>query len=169
MANLAELTQKLKEIFQIDRADLDFGIYRILNTRNQEIETYLTCNGPVEPPTSLGFALAGNFYPDFLLWLVDKTSGKQWLSLIDPKGIRELDLSNAKFNLNQQLQELAQSLNIHSPILSSFILSITKPEDLVNINEPIEYFYQRNILFMHEDNYLPKLFTMILQDQGSSI
>ena len=29
----------------------------------------------------LGFALAGNFYPDFLLWLVDDTTGKQWLRL----------------------------------------------------------------------------------------
>lgn len=31
----------------------------------------------------LGFALAGNFYPDFLLWLVD--TDKQSLSFIDPK------------------------------------------------------------------------------------
>jgi hypothetical protein len=34
----------------------------------------------------LGFALAGNFYPDFLLWLVDDASGKQWLTFVDPKG-----------------------------------------------------------------------------------
>ncbi|EBU7376228.1 type III restriction endonuclease subunit R, partial [Salmonella enterica subsp. enterica serovar Give] len=45
----------------------------------------------------LGFATAGNFYPDFLLWLVDDESGKQWLSLIDPKGIRNLNLDDAKF------------------------------------------------------------------------
>lgn len=42
MSQLIELTRKLKEIFQIDRADLDFGIYRILNTRSQEIERYLS-------------------------------------------------------------------------------------------------------------------------------
>lgn len=41
MSQLTELTHKLKEIFQINRADLDFGIYRILNTRSQEIERYL--------------------------------------------------------------------------------------------------------------------------------
>jgi hypothetical protein len=38
----------------------------------------------------LGFALAGNFYPDYLLWLVDDVTGKQWLSFIDPKGLRQM-------------------------------------------------------------------------------
>lgn len=42
MSALTELTQKLSEIFQIDRADLDFGIYRILNSRSEQIERYLT-------------------------------------------------------------------------------------------------------------------------------
>lgn len=42
MTQLTELTHKLKEIFQINRADLDFGIYRILNTRSAEIERYLS-------------------------------------------------------------------------------------------------------------------------------
>ena len=37
MASLDELITKLKEIFQTDRADLDFGIYRILNSRSAEI------------------------------------------------------------------------------------------------------------------------------------
>ena len=41
MSALTELTQKLSEIFQIDRADLDFGIYRILNSRNEQIAHYL--------------------------------------------------------------------------------------------------------------------------------
>ncbi|MEG9500073.1 site-specific DNA-methyltransferase [Mannheimia indoligenes] len=41
MSALTELTNKLKEIFQIDRADLDFGIYRILNSRNEQIAHYL--------------------------------------------------------------------------------------------------------------------------------
>lgn len=41
MSKLTELTTKLKEIFQINRADLDFGIYRILNSRNREISDYL--------------------------------------------------------------------------------------------------------------------------------
>lgn len=41
MTHQTELIKKLQEIFQIDRADLDFGIYRILNSRSQEIGDYL--------------------------------------------------------------------------------------------------------------------------------
>ncbi len=36
-----ELVAKLREIFQIDRPELDFGIYRILNARASEINDYL--------------------------------------------------------------------------------------------------------------------------------
>ncbi len=36
-----ELVTKLREIFQIDRPELDFGIYRILNARATEINDYL--------------------------------------------------------------------------------------------------------------------------------
>ena len=54
MSQLAELTAKLKEIFQINRADLDFGIYRILNTRSQEIEHYLSQTLPQAVKTALG-------------------------------------------------------------------------------------------------------------------
>ena len=41
MSYQTDLIAKLKEIFQIDRADLDFGIYRILNSRSKEISDYL--------------------------------------------------------------------------------------------------------------------------------
>lgn len=41
MTALSELTDKLKEIFQIDRPDLDFGIYKIMGSKAAEIEQYL--------------------------------------------------------------------------------------------------------------------------------
>jgi len=40
-AKFQELVAKLREIFQIDRPELDFGIYRILNARADEINDYL--------------------------------------------------------------------------------------------------------------------------------
>ena len=40
-AKFQELVAKLREIFQIDRPELDFGIYRILNARASEINDYL--------------------------------------------------------------------------------------------------------------------------------
>ena len=41
MSKYNELVTKLREIFQIDRPELDFGIYRILNVRAGEINQYL--------------------------------------------------------------------------------------------------------------------------------
>jgi adenine-specific DNA-methyltransferase len=41
MSKYNELVTKLREIFQIDRPELDFGIYRILNARAGEINRYL--------------------------------------------------------------------------------------------------------------------------------
>lgn len=42
MSKFDELTEKLREIFQIDRPDLDFGIYRIVGARRAEIDDFLT-------------------------------------------------------------------------------------------------------------------------------
>lgn len=41
MNKFNELVIKLREIFQIDRPELDFGIYRIMNARADEINDYL--------------------------------------------------------------------------------------------------------------------------------
>ncbi|NTU58466.1 MAG: site-specific DNA-methyltransferase [Chlorobiaceae bacterium] len=41
MSKYEDLVRKLKEIFQIDRPELDFGVYRILNSRVVEINDYL--------------------------------------------------------------------------------------------------------------------------------
>ena len=41
MSKHDDLVKKLKEIFQIDKPELDFGIYRILNARVVEINDYL--------------------------------------------------------------------------------------------------------------------------------
>ena len=113
----------------------------------------------------LGFATAGNFYPDFLVWLVDDKSGKQWLSLIDPKGIRNLNLDNAKFSLYQEIKSLESKLGDNAFSLSAFILSDTRFDDLINISEDKMELENRNILFMEDggDIYLAKVFSKILE------
>lgn len=42
MSKYDDLVSKLREIFQIDRPELDFGVYRILNARADEINAYLS-------------------------------------------------------------------------------------------------------------------------------
>jgi hypothetical protein len=82
----------------------------------------------------LGFALAGNFYPDYLLWLVDDDTGEQWLSFVDPKGIRQMNLNDAKFGLYKEVKVLQEKLADPKLVLNAFILSATKFSDLLNVS-----------------------------------
>ena len=41
MSKLEELKKKLREIFQLDQTDLDFGIYKIMNEKSAEITDFL--------------------------------------------------------------------------------------------------------------------------------
>lgn len=116
----------------------------------------------------LGFALAGNFYPDFLLWLVDDATGKQWLTFVDPKGLRNLDLSHPKLGLYKEVKTLEATLAAQikaeeAPlVLNAFVLSPTKFSDLLNVGNLTKKadLESRNVLFMEDgaSAYLTKLF-----------
>ena len=96
---------------------------------------------------------------------MDKESGQQWLSLIDPKGIRQIDLSDPKFGLADEVKRLQQELKLDI-CLNSFILSVTARRDLLNVADwTDEDFRARHILFM-DDDYLPEMFAMILAEGG---
>ena len=120
----------------------------------------------------LGFALSGNFYPDFLLWLVDNVSGKQWLTFVDPKGLHNLDLSNPKLGLHKEVKTLettlAQQAGPNEPplVLNAFILSATKFSNLLNVGDPAQKaeLERRNVLFMEDgaNRYLKKLFKVLV-------
>lgn len=58
MSKFNELVTKLREVFQIDRPELDFGVYRILNARADEINEYLEkrLKGKVEQALASGNA-----------------------------------------------------------------------------------------------------------------
>lgn len=50
----------LRQIFELDKADLDFGIYRILNFRHREIEEFFTTRLPQKITETLQPFAAGN-------------------------------------------------------------------------------------------------------------
>ena len=112
-----------------------------------------------------------NFYPDFLLWLVDDASGKQWLTFIDPKGLRNLDLSHSKLGLYKEVKTLemtlaSQALAGEAPlVLNAFILTPTKFADLLNVGDSIKKIEleNSNVLFMEDgaNTYLKKLFVKL--------
>lgn len=117
----------------------------------------------------LGFATAGNFYPDFLLWLVDEKTGQQHLSLIDPKGIRQMDLTDPKLQLYKEIKSIEQQLNDVKLNLSAFVLSCTGFNSLLNNNQSQQELEDKHLLFMEEGGYkyLPKLFEKMLNKNHS--
>ena len=120
----------------------------------------------------IGFSTAGNFYPDFLLWLVDDATGEQWLSFVDPKGLRQLDLDHPKLGLYSEIKKIETDLASQAapgepPLtLNAFVLSPTRYSDLLNIGDKIKKheLEKRHVLFMEDGgrNYLEKLFNFIL-------
>ena len=109
----------------------------------------------------VGFALAGNFYPDFMLWLID--GDKQYLTFIDPKGIRQVDLGSAKLKLYKEIKKLEKDLGDGDIILNSFILSMTKFADLLNNSQSPSQLESKHILFLEDGGpkYLPKMFSLM--------
>jgi hypothetical protein len=111
----------------------------------------------------LGFALAGNFYPDFLLWLVDDTTGEQWLNFIDPKGLRQINLNDPKLGLYKEVKVLQEKLGDPKLSLNAFIVSATPFASLLNVSCKQDDLEERNVLFMPDGGpaYLKKLFERI--------
>jgi hypothetical protein len=72
----------------------------------------------------IGFFEAGNFYPDFILWLL--MPDRQYVSFVDPKGIRNLQGTNdPKIRFHETIKELEQRLDDSKVILNSFVVSVT--------------------------------------------
>ena len=111
----------------------------------------------------LGFALAGNFYPDFLLWLVDDATGEQWLNFIDPKGLRQMNLDDPKLGLYKEVKVIQAKLGDPKLTLNAFILSVTRFESLLNVSCHQEDLENRNVLFMPDGGamYLRKMFERV--------
>lgn len=111
----------------------------------------------------LGFALAGNFYPDYLLWLVDDETGEQFLNFIDPKGIRQMNLTDPKLGLYREVKVLQDKLADPKLTLNAFILSGTPSDSLINVTCDKSDLEDRHVLFMNEGEsvYLSKMFAKI--------
>ena len=70
----------------------------------------------------VGFFEAGNFYPDFVLWLVE--AEQQHIAFVDPKGLRNIEGPNdPKLRFAQTIKELQARLGDPAVELDSFIVS----------------------------------------------
>ncbi|GIW56342.1 MAG: type III restriction endonuclease subunit R [Nitrospiraceae bacterium] len=109
----------------------------------------------------IGFFEAGNFYPDFILWLL--VGERQYVSFIDPKGLRNLEgPEDPKIRFHLTIKELERQLGDPAVVLNSFIVSSTRVPEVAWWDDGMtkDEFEARNVLFQREDRatYIEKLF-----------
>ena len=98
----------------------------------------------------VGFFEAGNFHPDFILWLL--AGDRQNVIFVDPKGIRNIGPSDPKIQFYRTIKEIEQRLGDPAVRLQSFIVSNT-PSTTMQMLWRMEKseMQMRNILFQEED------------------
>ena len=108
----------------------------------------------------IGFFEDSGFYPDFIMWLI--VNGKQYITFIDPHGLRQESITSSKIRLHKSIKTSIQSkLAEPSVVLNSFILSPTKYAELPDRSTPKAEWIENNVLFMEDVNYIQRLFDTI--------
>lgn len=130
----------------------------------QDRELYLLRN--MSRGKGIGFFAAGNFYPDFILWIVE--GDRQYITFVDPKGIRNLSgLGDAKIAFSKTIKELEQKLADPKVVLNSFIVSttaFTSPGWWAGFDK--EIFSQNNVVFQHDDknSYIETILSKVVAE-----
>jgi hypothetical protein len=98
----------------------------------------------------VGFFEAGNFHPDFILWLL--IGGKQHVVFVDPKGIRNIGSTDPKVQFYETIKEIEARLGDASVKLHSFIVSNT-PSHTMRVLWGVTKAEMHNwhVLFQEED------------------
>ena len=130
-------------------------------------ELYLLRN---KSKVGMGFFEAGNFYPDFVLWIIDTETGMQRISFVDPKGLMKLTENDPKIKFYKKIKELQQRLAInsnlsHPVILNSFIMSATPSNDIAAFwqMDKVER-EKRHIFCLDQDDCISSMLSVILND-----
>jgi hypothetical protein len=111
-------------------------------------ELYLLRN--LSKGRGVGFFEAGNFHPDFILWLL--AGGKQHVLFVDPKGIRHLGPTDPKIQFHETIKEIEQRLGDPDIRLQSFIVSNTQSATMQRLwNMKKADMQKRHVLFQEED------------------
>ncbi len=147
-----------KNVVEIKPAPLNKGEYQFVedlkafhdNHTNffQDRELYLLRN--LSRGRGVGFFEAGNFYPDFILWLLENK--QQRVIFIDPKGIRNLGWDDPKIRFYETIKEIEQRLKNRDVCLQSFIVSNTPSATMRRLWRIEKSEMQKsNILFQEKD------------------
>ena len=108
----------------------------------------------------VGFFEAGNFHPDFILWML--TEGKQYVTFIEPHGLMHEGPRSEKIQFYERIKDVERRLADPTVILNSFILSWTRyPQLNWGISKPT--LEGMHVLFMKDDmdEYINKLIAKV--------
>ncbi len=116
----------------------------------------------------IGFFEAGNFYPDFILWLL--TGDRQYVTFVDPKGIRNLEGPNdPKIRFSHTIKELEARLGDPNVILNSFIIATTPFKEVGWWTDGLskDEFSDAHVLFQKDDRttYIKTLLETVVADE----
>lgn len=109
----------------------------------------------------VGFFEAGNFHPDFILWMI--VDGKQYVTFIEPHGLLHEGPGSDKVQFYKRIKDVEKRIANPDVILNSFILSWTKYPQL-RWGNPQDEMEANHVLFMtdHRDRYIGKLFEALM-------
>lgn len=111
-------------------------------------EMYLLRN--LSKGKGVGFFEAGNFHPDFILWLL--IGNMQYVTFLDPKGIRNIGLNDPKIQFYQTVKDIEKRLGDPNVVLNSFIISNTPSHEIERLWGVRKADIQaKNIVFQEED------------------
>ena len=110
----------------------------------------------------IGFFEAGNFYPDFILWVIE--GDQQSINFIDPKGIMNIAPNSPKLDFYNTIKTIEKEMGDDKVALNSFIISATPYNDIKDRFAGMEKsdFKDRNILFQQDSNCIDNLFKKII-------
>ena len=115
----------------------------------------------------IGFFEAGNFYPDFILWLI--IDRKQYINFIDPKGLRNLKgPDDPKIAFFKTIKTIEDDLRSQDSMitLNSFIVSNTRSPEVGWWDGGMtkEQFEKMHVFFQEEDKdtYIEKILNLVI-------
>lgn len=117
----------------------------------------------------MGFFEAGNFYPDFILWI--DTPDTQYISFIDPKGLMHMQPDDSKIKFSSTIKELeaqlAPTANEKKIVLNSFIMSGTSAEELDMWWSTLDRKYResKNVYTLDNPECIESMIKNILKDE----
>jgi hypothetical protein len=117
----------------------------------------------------IGFFEAGNFYPDFVMWLVDNNEDRQYVTFIDPKGILRLDgVEDPKIRFHETIRGIEARLGDPRMVLTSFIVSNTPHAQLPDWGANKQELEDRHVLFQKDDRstYIKEMLDRVLLQES---